>query len=181
MQSTEADLAAVFQTSVFSNREMIACEETQLEPEMQPNPSPPRVLVVDDEPRIRLAIRACLEDEGYQVIEAADGVEALDHIITDAPDVMILDLAMPNLDGLRTLGELNGVHGQLKPRVIVLTAWASFPAAARSMGLGASLFLSKPALPEAIRAAVHHVLNEPSDAGYGIPIDWTELLQDASE
>jgi 4-methylaminobutanoate oxidase (formaldehyde-forming) len=80
----------------------------------------PRILVADDEPRIRLSIRACLEAAGYDVTEAADGEEALDRIIRDAPDVMILDLAMPNLDGIRTLGELCGVHGQLKPRVIVM-------------------------------------------------------------
>src|SRR4051812_15367834 len=90
-----------------------------------------RILVADDEPRIRLALRVCLESDGYDVREAADGLEALDAIIHGAPDVMILDLAMPNMDGLRALDAIKGMHGQLKPRVIILTAWGSGPAVLR--------------------------------------------------
>src|SRR6478672_3308943 len=103
-------------------------------PQVEPLPSdasavqPARILVADDESRIRLALRTVLEADGHEVLEAADGIEALDVIINAAPDVMILDLAMPNLDGLRTLETLRNVHGQLKPRVIILTAWGSAPA-----------------------------------------------------
>jgi DNA-binding response OmpR family regulator len=139
---------------------------------------PPCILVADDEPRIRLSIRACLEAAGYDVIEARDGEHALDRIIRDAPDVMILDLAMPNLDGIRTMTALSGVHGQLKPRVIVLTAWASLPAAMKTMGLGASLFLSKPIVPETLRAAVNYALHEPIDSQLGVPIDWSDSLRE---
>lgn len=147
-----------------------------------------RVLVADDEPHIRLALRACLEAASYDVCEAADGAEALEHILSWAPDVMILDLAMPNLDGLRTLGALEGVHGQLKPGVVVLTAWGSPPAAMRAIGMGASSFVEKPVDPATIRAAVRRAIIEreiqveaarrahdegPSDDG-GIPINWNE-------
>jgi DNA-binding NtrC family response regulator len=147
-----------------------------------------RVLIADDEPHIRLALRACLVASGYDVREAADGAEALEQVLSWAPDVMILDLAMPNLDGLRTLGALEGVHGQLKPGVVVLTAWGSPPAAMRAIGLGASSFVEKPADPETIRRAVRRAIIEreieieaarrgrdedPSNVG-GIPIDWNE-------
>ena len=147
-----------------------------------PDATPARILIADDEGRIRLSLRTCLEADGYDVLEAADGVEALDAIIHGAPDVMILDLAMPNLDGLRTLDALRGVHGQLKPRVIILTAWGSGPAVLRTMGAGASLFLEKPITPEALRAAVRSALAEPTDEQQGgIPIDWSVLLREESD
>ena len=91
-------------------------------------PRPARILVADDDGQIRRAVRACLEADGYIVIEAADGLEAMETIIQAAPDVMILDLAMPTLDGVRTVEHLQGVHGQLKPRIIILTAFGSAPA-----------------------------------------------------
>ena len=144
---------------------------------------PARILVADDEPRIRLALRTCLESDGYDVLEAADGLEALDAIIHGAPDVMILDLAMPNLDGLRALDAIKGLHGQLKPRVIILTAWGSGPAVLRTMGAGASLFLEKPIVPETLLAAVRSVLAEPRDVdeSVGIPIDWSVLLREEDD
>ena len=140
-----------------------------------------RVLIADDEARIRLALRACLEEAGYEVLEAADGLEAMDVVIHAAPDLMILDLAMPNLDGVRTMDHLCGVHGQLKPRVIVLTAFASGPAMLRTMGLGASAFLEKPVTPEVLRSAVRQVLAQPRESDGGIPIDWTAVLWDETE
>ena len=126
-----------------------------------------------------MTVRACLESEGYEVFEAADGLEALDIIIRRAPDVMILDLAMPTLDGVRTVERLQHVHGQLKPKIIILTAFGSGPAMLKTLGQGASLFLEKPMTPSLLRQAVKVVLSEPvddRDAG-GIPIDWSEVLR----
>ena len=150
-----------------------------------------RVLVADDEPRIRLALRACLESRGYEVDEAADGLEALDVIVRRAPDVMVLDLAMPNLDGMRALRELEPLHGQLKPRVVVLTAWGSVPAALQAIGLGASSFIEKPLVPSALIRAVELALaeskgHEPTEHGTGdgtrdeggVPIDWDAPLRE---
>ena len=141
---------------------------------------PARVLVADDEPRIRLALRRCLESEGYEVDEAADGMEALGVIIRRAPDVMVLDIAMPNLDGMRALQELEPLHGLLKPRVVVLTAWASPPAAMRAIALGASAFMEKPLVPAALVRAVSEALAE-ARAGTterdGVDVDWDEPLR----
>src|SRR5437016_2278721 len=157
-------------------------------PARQAQPSPPRrahILIADDERRIRLALRSCLEAEGYEVQEATDGLEALDAIVRSSPDLMILDLAMPNLDGMRTLSQLQGVHGQLKPRVIVLTAWGSEPAMLKVIGLGADLYLEKPLEPETLRRAVALVLARDTTEQEvdGIPIDWSEELnnEDASK
>jgi DNA-binding response OmpR family regulator len=142
------------------------------------------ILIADDEQRIRLALRSCLEAEGYRVQEAADGVEALDCIVRCPPDLMILDLAMPNLDGMRTLSQLQSVHGQLKPKVIVLTAWGSEPAMLKVIGLGADLYLEKPLDPETLRRAVKVVLSqrpEMTEAAEGVPVDWSEPLKDEQE
>jgi DNA-binding response OmpR family regulator len=141
-------------------------------------PRPARILVVDDESQIRRAIRACLEAAGCVVLEAADGLEAMDTIIHAAPDVMILDLAMPTLDGVRTIEHLQGVHGQLKPRIIILTAFGSAPARLKTLGMGASVFLEKPVTPQALRDAVRQVLSAPTDEPGGIPIDWSTLLRE---
>ena len=85
--------------------------------------------MADDEGRIRLR---CLEAEGYEVFEAADGLEALDIILRAAPDLLILDLAMPNLDGLRTIEHLSGLHGRPKPWCRDLRGFQPHPPAAHS-------------------------------------------------
>ena len=155
-------------------------------PARQAQPSLPRrarILVVDDEPRIRLALRSCLEAEGYEVEEASDGAQALDAIVQHVPDLMLLDLAMPNVDGVRTLTELQKLHGQLKPLVIVLTAWGSEPAMLKVIGLGAELYLEKPIDPETLRRAVSAVLQRDKQTMEveGIPIDWSEELKEEDD
>jgi CheY-like chemotaxis protein len=116
-------------------------------------PTRVRVLIVDDEYRIRLALRTCLEAEGYVVEEARDGREAIDAVAVGAPDVMVVDLAMPVLDGLSVLREVASLDGA-RPRVIVLTAYGSISAAEMAHDLGAVAFLEKPVMPESLRAAV---------------------------
>lgn len=147
-------------------------------PQAAPVPQrPTRILVVDDERRIRLALRVVLESEGYEISEASDGEEALQKIVSVAPDLMILDLAMPKMDGMRTIAELQALHGQLKPRIIMLTAWGSPPVVMQSIGMGVSIFLEKPLSPQALRDAVRRALAEGTDEGAGIPVDWTPDLK----
>lgn len=143
--------ALVGDTSVTS----VSAPARQAQPSMSRRA---RILVADDERRIRLALRTCLEAEGYRVQEAADGVEALDSVIRNAPDLLILDLAMPNLDGMRVMAKLQEVNPQLKPRVIVLTAWGSVPAMLKARDMGAEIFLEKPIDPETLRRAVAQAL-----------------------
>jgi CheY-like chemotaxis protein len=121
------------------------------------------VLIVDDEYRIRLALRSCLEAEGYQVDEARDGREAIDAVIGSPPDVMLIDLAMPILDGLSALRLLADLGTGAKPRVIVLTAYGSIAAAEMAHELGAVAFLEKPVMPESLRAAVAMALRSSAD------------------
>ncbi len=128
---------------------------------MTHNGNIPRVLVVDDEPNIRLMLRTALASEGYEIVEATNGREALDQIEHDRPDAMILDLSMPQLDGMGVLRAMQDLGaGRPVPRTVVLTAYGSVPAAVRAMRLGALDFVEKPVSPDEIRASVAAALKE---------------------
>jgi DNA-binding NtrC family response regulator len=122
---------------------------------------PPRVLIVDDETNIRLMLRTALQSSHYDVMEAGNGREALDAVTRWQPDVMILDLSMPVLDGMGVLKELQPVRADRKPRIIVLTAYGSIPAAVKATRLGAIDFLEKPVSPDEVRESVESALSEP--------------------
>lgn len=105
-------------------------------------PAAPTVLVVEDDPHLRDMLRLALELDGYQVKEASDGYRALGQVEHEQPDVVLLDLMLPGLDGLsvvRALGE-RGLHGQV-PVILMSASGLSEQAAARA---GAAAFLNKP-------------------------------------
>jgi DNA-binding response OmpR family regulator len=100
-----------------------------------------RILVVDDEPRMIGFIRLNLEHDGYQVVEAHNGIEALDKVRTQLPDTIILDVMMPDLDGfetLRMLREFSSIP------VIMLTAKGEENDKVRGLELGADDYVTKP-------------------------------------
>lgn len=119
------------------------------------------ILIVDDETNIRLMLRATLTTEGYTVEEATNGREGLDAVGARVPDVMILDLSMPEIDGMGVLKALQGLRPSKRPKVIVLTAYGSIPAAVKATRLGAIDFLEKPVSPAEVREAVEAALAEP--------------------
>src|SRR5580700_7523195 len=96
---------------------------------------PASILVTDDESGIRLMLKTALESDGYSVMEAANGKQALEVIRKETPDLMVLDLNMPVLDGMAVLEAMKGLAGVSKPRVIILTAYGSIPAAVRATKL----------------------------------------------
>lgn len=99
------------------------------------------VLVVDDEPRMTRFIRMNLELEGYQVAEAHNGLEALDKIRTALPDLVILDVMMPELDGFETLETLRETSSI---PVIMLTVRSDEEDKVRGLELGADDYVTKP-------------------------------------
>lgn len=119
------------------------------------------ILVTDDESAIRLMLRTALETDGYDVTEAANGREAVDAISLRRPDLMVLDLNMPVLDGIAVLEQMKSLASVQRPRVIVLTAYGSIPAAVKATRLGAMDFLEKPITPDELRKTVRGVLDEP--------------------
>ena len=122
---------------------------------------PASILITDDESNIRLMVRTSLESEGYDVSEASDGRSALEAIKRSSPDLMVLDLNMPVLDGMAVLEELKQLTVLRKPRVIVLTAYGSIATAVKATHLGAADFVEKPVTPDELRRTVFSVLQEP--------------------
>jgi DNA-binding response OmpR family regulator len=123
----------------------------------------PKILITDDERNIRLMLRTALEDDDYEIGEASNGQEALDAIELTSPDVVILDLNMPVLDGMTVLERLRSKNGSTrKPKVVVLTAYGSIPAAVKATRLGAVDFIEKPVTPEELRETINGVLAEAS-------------------
>jgi DNA-binding response OmpR family regulator len=121
-----------------------------------------RILVVDDEPRIIGFIRMNLELEGHQVIEAHSGLEALEAVRTKLPDIVLLDVMMPELDGfetLRMLREFSNIP------VIMLTAKGEENDRVYGLELGADDYITKPFGPRELSSRIKAVLrraNMPS-------------------
>jgi len=122
---------------------------------------PASILVADDESNIRLTLRVALETDGYLVREASNGREALEAIEKQPPDLVVLDLNMPVVDGVKVLEEMKLLTLQPKPRVMVLTAFSSIPIAVKATRLGAVEFMEKPINPTELRQTVRSILTEP--------------------
>ena len=116
------------------------------------------VLLVEDEEPLRKVLRDLLEREGFTVVEAADGVQALDEVDRSAPDVLVLDLNLPRLDGYGVLSHLRARPSTAKLPVIVLTAKGDEENEVRVFETGANDFLTKPFRPRALSARLRALL-----------------------
>jgi DNA-binding response OmpR family regulator len=114
-----------------------------------------RVLVVDDEPMVREVVCAYLAREGFTVEEAADGRTALDHIRSQQPDLVVLDVMLPEIDGFSLLAE---VRKKTDVPVILLTARTEEPDRVLGLELGADDYVVKPFSPRELAARVRTVL-----------------------
>ena len=117
------------------------------------------VLLVEDEDSLRKVMRDLLERDGYNVAEAADGVQALDAVDRHAPDIILLDLNLPGLDGYNVLQHLRSRAATSRIPVIVLTAKGDEDNEVRVFQLGADDFLTKPFRARALSARLESVLN----------------------
>ncbi|MCC6174706.1 MAG: response regulator transcription factor [Chloroflexi bacterium] len=120
------------------------------------------ILVVDDEPRVLRFVRTELESDGYRVLAATNGRQAIELHETERPALVILDLIMPDMDGFEVLRRLR-VTGQTP--VIVLTARASDIDKIRGLDLGADDYLTKPFNPEELAARMRAVLRRTQSRG----------------
>lgn len=122
-----------------------------------------RVLVVDDEVNVRKALSTTLRKIGYETGEAASGAEALDKLGTFHPEVMLLDLRMPELDGMETLRRLMQGTGR-KPKVVMMTAYGSASDVMEAIRLGAFDYIQKPfdlaAVKQVVANALMHTVPE---------------------
>jgi type II secretory ATPase GspE/PulE/Tfp pilus assembly ATPase PilB-like protein len=117
-----------------------------------------KVLLVEDEDALRRVLKDLLEREGFTVFEAADGVKALDEIDRAAPDIVVLDLNLPRLDGYGVLSHLRARPATAELPVIVLTAKGDEDSEVRVFEYGASDYLTKPFRPRALSARLHSLL-----------------------
>ena len=117
-----------------------------------------KVLLVDDEDSLRKVVKDLLERDGYDVSEARDGVQALDQVDRVGPDIIVLDLNMPGLDGYGVLSHLRSRPATADIPVIVLTAKGDEDNEVRVFELGADDFLTKPFRARALSARLEAVL-----------------------
>ncbi len=115
-----------------------------------------RVLIVDDEKNMRWVLGQALSGDGYEVLEASDGVEALSIISDQEPDVMVLDHRMPGKDGMEVLRTVRSKGLQFP--IIMLTAHGNVATAVEAMKAGASEYLTKPFDLEELKLAIDKAL-----------------------
>lgn len=128
---------------------------------MTPNAS--RVLVVDDDPDIRTIVRLNLGLSGMETDEAANGSEALEKLDSDQWDACVLDLAMPQTDGMTALRVLRD-KGRLKDLVVVVLSATSSPKRAiEGLELGAHAHLTKPFSPAAVATVLQELIDLSAD------------------
>ncbi|MFS2011935.1 response regulator [Azospirillum sp. CT11-132] len=132
---------------------------------MKSDSIPLRVLVVDDEPPIRRFLRTSLAAQGYDIIEAEDGSKALEEVRRRSPDLLVLDLGLPGIDGLEVIRRLRGSGVSLP--IIVLSSRVDEAGKVEALDLGADDYVTKPfgveELLARIRTAMRHKLQQQGE------------------
>lgn len=119
------------------------------------------VLVVDDQEDVRKVVRVIVEKDGFRLMEAAGGREALNIMRLDPPDVVLLDLEMPGMDGPTTLSEIRGAHGDMP--VVIITGHPDGSLLARALEHGPLMVLAKPIGAQCLLSSIKTAMN--SDVG----------------
>jgi DNA-binding NtrC family response regulator len=119
------------------------------------------VLIVDDEQAIRQSLAGALTDEGYEVHLAESGMVALERVRSERPDLVLLDIWMPDVDGITLLKEW-GSAGLLTMPVIMMSGHGTIDTAAEASRFGASAFLEKPITLQKLLKAVDQALSRPA-------------------
>jgi CheY-like chemotaxis protein len=122
-----------------------------------------RILIVEDHPTMREAMRLVLEGEGFDIDEASDGEQALAAVHEEAPDLVLLDMSIPGVAGPDVLASVKGDPSTSDVRVIVVTATGEEGRAAAMAG-GADHYFTKPFSPIALLQAVEEVLGPEAGA-----------------
>ena len=119
---------------------------------------PATVLVADDEPAARRLLRRILEPAGYTVLEAATGKEAVAMAEEERPDLLILDITMPDIDGIETTRHLLGRFPEA--RIIMVTSHGQEPMVMKALAAGAKGYVLKPVREDRLRDVINK-LNRP--------------------
>ena len=123
-----------------------------------------KVLVVDDEPDVLLLCRVNLEFEGYEVVEASDGERAMEQVRAERPDIVLLDVMMPKMDGWQVLAAIKDDPELKDIPVVMLTAKVQDQDQIRGWSSGAAEYITKPFSPLALSQVLQDVLdNDPEE------------------
>lgn len=122
----------------------------------------PRILVVDDERPMRASICQCLRAEGYRVLEASDGAQGLDMITKEKPELVVLDVMMPNLTGIEVVAAMRRLG--LNTPVLMLTTRNEVPQKVEGLDAGADDYLGKPFDRRELLARVQSLLRRQTAA-----------------
>lgn len=115
-----------------------------------------KILIVDDAEFLRMRISKMLVGEGYQVLEAENGLQAVETFKAETPDVVLMDITMPEMDGLTALKEIKAVDS--KAKVVMLTALGQESVVLEAIKSGARDFVVKPFERERVLAAISKLL-----------------------
>jgi len=117
-----------------------------------------KVLIADDDPTILMLLRVNLEMEGYEVVSATDGIEAVELASEQAPDLVILDIMMPRMDGLEARSKMLEIPELSQIPVIFLSARAQQVDIEKGMGSGATEYVTKPFDPPDLMSTIERIL-----------------------
>jgi two-component system alkaline phosphatase synthesis response regulator PhoP/two-component system response regulator VicR len=134
-----------------------------------------KILVVDDEPHIVRLVQVNLEKAGYTVTTASNGREALDAVASEQPDLVVLDVMMPEMDGMETLKRLKGNPETDGIPVILLTAKAQDADVFEGWKSGADLYLTKPFNPSELLLFVQRIFKSKDEGPSSYRIDEEDL------
>ncbi|MCA0754311.1 response regulator transcription factor [Paenibacillus sp. N4] len=122
---------------------------------------PKKILIAEDEPVLRMLIADTLEDEGYEIDEASDGVEALDKMKADAFDLIILDYMMPRMTGAEVIEAAKAeLAEEQRPKILMLSAKSQQAEQEKVLNAGADGFMSKPFSPLELIGRIGEMLRE---------------------
>jgi len=124
-----------------------------------------RILIVDDREEVRAALVMMLEDRGCEIIQATDGSQVLGMVLEYRPDLVLLDLAMPVMDGFQALRELRANEQAKDVPVIVITARTDLADQAKALSMGVADYVTKPFSVAAVIGRINEVLHRNGKDG----------------
>ena len=117
-----------------------------------------KILIVEDEKMLAQFVDICLKNAGYETILAADGQQALDMVEKDLPDLIVLDIKLPKVDGYKVCETLKQDECYQHIPIIMLTARDSEIEKKTGLAMGAAVYLTKPCQPEILLAKINQLL-----------------------
>ena len=134
-----------------------------------PEGRPARILIVDDEPDIRLVLEARLQTAGFTVETADDGLQALSHIRANPPDLVVLDLMLPGIDGFSVCAMVKRDQRFNRMPIIMLTARSQPNDRSTGEAMGADAYMTKPFRADELLAKIRELLKAAESTDERIP------------